>query len=113
MQMLHAESHKKRQEFVAWEQSDKQMKDSYGRHITAYQLWWDHIYQPQQLQKDPELQHLPAFPIRAAKATMFLAYESTQPKVCCPPSLLLLTSSDLVNCSTNLGAQLKPCRTRH
>jgi hypothetical protein len=112
MQMLHAESHKKWQEFVAREQNNKQMKDSYGRHIMAYQLWWDHIYQLQQLQKDPELQCLPAFPITAAKAIMFLAYESTWPKVRRLPSLLLLTSSDLFNCSVNLGARLKPCRTR-
>jgi hypothetical protein len=49
MRMLHAKSHKKWQEFVAREQNDKQTKDSYGRHIMAYQLWWDHVYQPQQL----------------------------------------------------------------
>lgn len=113
MQMLHAELHKKWQEFVTQEQSNKQTKDSCGRHITAYQLWWDHIYQLQELQKDLELQHLPAFLITAVKATMFLAYESMWPKVCCLPSLLLLVSSDLFNCSANLGTQLKSksCQT--
>jgi hypothetical protein len=109
--MLHVESHKKRQEFVAREQSDKQTKDSYGRHIIAYQLWWDHTYQPSLLQQDPGLQRLPAFPITAAKATMFLAYESTRAKVF-HPSLLFL-SADHDNCSGNLGTQIKSFQTQH
>jgi hypothetical protein len=79
--MLHADSHKKRQEYVAREQNDKGTKDSYSRHIQAYQLWWDHIYQPSLLLSDPSRRRLPAFPITAAKAMMFLDYESARPKV--------------------------------
>lgn len=79
--MLHMESHKKRQEYVAQEQNDKGTKDSYARHIAAYQLWWDHTYQPPLLHSDTSRERLPAFPITAGKAMMFLDYESTRPKV--------------------------------
>lgn len=86
--MLQADSHEKRKVYVSREQDDKATKDNYGRHIRAYQLWWDQIYQPAVIVSDPTRDVIPAFPVTAAKAIMFLDYEASRPKV---GSLALIT----------------------
>lgn len=80
--MLQADSHAKRKEYITREQEDKGTKTSYGRHIKAYQAWWESTHQPSVIAKDPSRDALPAFPITAAKAIMFLDYEASRPKVC-------------------------------
>jgi hypothetical protein len=65
------------------EQSDKSTMISYARHVNAYTTWWD-TYQASVLNKDPGQVAIPAFPITAAKATMFLEYTSTRLKVSVP-----------------------------
>ncbi|KAH9178185.1 hypothetical protein EDB89DRAFT_1151160 [Lactarius sanguifluus] len=61
------------------EQSDKTTAATYRRHVNAYAMWWD-AYQASILLGDPTQVAIPAFPITAAKATMFLEYTSTRPK---------------------------------
>ncbi|KAN0134511.1 hypothetical protein V8E53_007657 [Lactarius tabidus] len=61
------------------EQSDKSTATSYARHVDAYATWWE-TYQAGVLDKDPGQIAIPAFPITATKATMFLEYTSTRPK---------------------------------
>ena len=65
------------------EQSDKSTSTSYARHIKAYVAWWD-AYQASVVAEDPDKVAIPAFPITAAKATMFMEYTSTRPKVSTP-----------------------------
>ncbi|KAF5367837.1 hypothetical protein D9615_010577 [Tricholomella constricta] len=78
--LLHAEAHQKRKEYAVREQEDKGTKASYGRHVSAYQLWWDTVYQPCVVTADPTREVLPSFPITAAKVMMYLDYEATRPK---------------------------------
>ena len=65
---------------AAKEQSDKSTTGTYGRHIKAYIEWWD-IFQMDVVKADPAKATIPALPITAAKATMFLNYTSTRAKV--------------------------------
>jgi hypothetical protein len=62
------------------EQSDKLTTASYERHINSYAMWWD-TYQASVVNVDLTQVRIPAFPVTAAKATMFLEYTSTCPKV--------------------------------
>ncbi|KIM72281.1 hypothetical protein PILCRDRAFT_16275 [Piloderma croceum F 1598] len=57
------------------EQSDKSTMASYKRHINSYTTWWD-MYQAGVVNVDPTQVRIPAFPVMAAKATMFLEYTS-------------------------------------
>ena len=65
------------------EQSDKSTTASYERHVNAYTVWWD-MYQAGIINEDPTQVAIPAFPVTPAKATMFLEYTSTRPKVRAP-----------------------------
>jgi hypothetical protein len=62
------------------EQSDKSTMPSYERHVSSYVTWWD-AYQVKVVDADPTQVMIPAIPVTAAKATMFLEYTSTRPKV--------------------------------
>jgi len=62
------------------EQSDKTTTSSYERHIKAYTEWWSG-YQADVFKTNPTHVAIPAFPVTPAKATMFLEYTSTHPKV--------------------------------
>lgn len=80
---LEAASQAVRLRIAQKEQSDKSTMASYARHIDAYTAWWA-AYQKGILEEDPAQVSIPAFPITAAKATMFLEYTSTRPKVSTP-----------------------------
>jgi hypothetical protein len=62
------------------EQSDKSTPGTYERHINSYLNWWE-SYQAAEINGDLTKTAIPAFPITAAKATMFLDYTSTHAKV--------------------------------
>jgi hypothetical protein len=62
------------------EQSDKSTTETYGRHMKHYIVWWG-LFQSEVVKADPTKASIPALPITAAKATMFLDYTSTRPKV--------------------------------
>ena len=85
-QMQHSVSHLEvasqavRLRIAEQEQSDKSTTASYERHINSYVTWWD-TYQAGVVNVDPTQVRIPAFPVTAAKATMFLEYTSTRPKV--------------------------------
>jgi hypothetical protein len=85
-QMQHSVSHLEaasqavRLRIAEQEQSDKSTTASYERHINSYATWWD-TYQADVVNMDPTQVRIPAFPVTAAKATMFLEYTSTRPKV--------------------------------
>jgi hypothetical protein len=53
---------------------------TYERHINHYVDWWT-SYQAAEINGDSTKTVIPAFPIMAAKATMFLDYTSTSAKV--------------------------------
>lgn len=73
--LIESDSQLVRQKKVAQEQDDKQTKPSYARHIKNYEAWWN-----QSLHWTSR--NVPAFPITAAKATLFLDYETMRPQVC-------------------------------
>jgi hypothetical protein len=77
---LEAASQAVRHRITAKEQSDKSTTASYERHINNYVAWWA-VYQSSLVNADPSQIPIPAFPVTAAKATMFLEYTSTRPKV--------------------------------
>lgn len=74
------------------EQSDKSTPATYQRHIDSYITWWDG-YQAAEISGDCTKTAIPAFPITAAKATMFLDYTSTRAKVQCFTNLYLFRVS--------------------
>ncbi|KAG5641029.1 hypothetical protein DXG03_006361 [Asterophora parasitica] len=78
--MLQADAHDKQRAYTAKEQEDKGTKVAYLRHVRAYQMWWDDVYQPHTVSDDPSRAALLAFPITAAKVMMFLDYEVSCPK---------------------------------
>lgn len=78
--LLEAASQAVRLRIAQKEQSDKSTMASYARHVDAYTAWWA-TYQNSILEEYPNQVSIPAFPITAAKATMFLEYTSTRPKV--------------------------------
>jgi hypothetical protein len=83
---LEAASQAVRLRIAGQEQSDKSTTGSYERHINSYVTWWD-TYQARVVNANPTQVAIPAFPVTAAKATMFLEYTRTRPKVPHPPFL--------------------------
>ena len=85
-QMQHLVSHLEAASQAVWlqiakqEQSDKLTMAAYERHINSYTTWWD-TYQVGVVNVDPTQVRIPAFPVTAVKATMFLEYTSTCLKV--------------------------------
>lgn len=77
---LEAASQAVRLRLATKEQSDKSTPATYQRHIDNYVTWWDG-YQAAEISGDSTKTAIPAFPITAAKATMFLDYTSTRVKV--------------------------------
>jgi hypothetical protein len=77
---LDAASHAVRLKQVALEQRDKQTARTYSLAVSSYEKWWGQ-YQMQLHAEDPQWTTIPAFPITAAKAVMFLEYETSRPKV--------------------------------
>ncbi|KAJ6629729.1 hypothetical protein B0H10DRAFT_2208694 [Mycena sp. CBHHK59/15] len=76
---LEAESQALRQAIAAEEQADKETKDTYARHVTNYQVWWD-ASQQEKVRGNASLVAIPAFPIIASKVALFLQYETTRPQ---------------------------------
>lgn len=77
---LEAETQALRQTLVAQEQSDKQTKPTYARHVTNYQTWWEQSQHAKQAE-DATWTAVPAFPITVVKVALFLHYETTRPQV--------------------------------
>ncbi|KAF8263254.1 hypothetical protein EI94DRAFT_1807551 [Lactarius quietus] len=76
---LEAASQAVRLRIALREQSNKSTTLAYERHVKAYAEWWSG-YQAEVLKMNPTQVAIPAFPVTAAKATMFLEYTSTRPK---------------------------------
>jgi len=90
---LEAASQAVRLRIAGREQSDKSTTVSYERHINSYVTWWD-TYQASVVGANPTHVAIAAFPVMAVKATMFLEYTSTRPKVGSPPSSLCCDFSE-------------------
>jgi len=83
LKKLNAASHAVRLRQVALKQHDKQTARTYSLAVSSYEKWWGQ-YQIQLHAEDPQWTTIPAFPITAAKAVMFLEYETSRPKVNSP-----------------------------
>jgi hypothetical protein len=77
---LEAASQAVRLRLATKEQSDKSTPATYRRHVDSYVAWWD-AFQAAEITGDSAKTAIPALPITAAKATMFLDYTSTRAKV--------------------------------
>jgi len=77
---LEADSHAARLAHAKREQSDKSTAGTYKRHVDRYEKWWIR-YQAEQSTSIEGWTIIPAFPITAAKVSMFLGHESTREKV--------------------------------
>ena len=79
---LDAASHAVRLRASAEERADKGTSDAYARRVRDYTAWWD-VYQCQLRDEDATgtWTMIPAFPVTAAKAAMFLDHEVTREKV--------------------------------
>ena len=71
---IEAALHEARIRRAAAERSDKGTGVAYARHVRNYGKWWDG-YQASRLKEDPSWSQIPAFPITAAKAALFLDHE--------------------------------------
>ena len=80
---LEADSHAARLAHAKQEQSDKSTAGTYKRHVDRYEKWWIR-YQAEQSASIKGWTPIPAFPITAAKVSMFLGHESTREKVRIP-----------------------------
>jgi len=89
---LEAASQAVRLRVATEERSDKSTPATYERHVNSYINWWE-CYQAAEVNSDPKKTAIPAFPITAAKVTMFLDYTSTRPKVSVAPIHLYLSCS--------------------
>ncbi|GBE89073.1 hypothetical protein SCP_1500760 [Sparassis crispa] len=76
---LEAASHEVRMDIAKRSQSDRGTGISYERHVRNYFSWWA-TFQLQETAKVSGCIAIPAELITAAKAVMFLQYESTHPK---------------------------------
>ncbi|KAJ7635953.1 hypothetical protein DFH06DRAFT_1139033 [Mycena polygramma] len=79
MDALEARSHLIRQTIAAEEQSDKETGATYARQVQNYEAWWI-LSQALLLRDGPAHVSIPAFPITAAKVTVYLEYETTCPQ---------------------------------
>ena len=93
--VIEAESQAARMAHAEQEQRDKATAKTYARHVTKYQDWWKRD-QEQRMKTTPGWTEIPALPITAAKAALFLDYEAKREKVCLPSpsSLLWLLSTE-------------------
>lgn len=78
--LLEADSHAARLVRANNEQNDKSTGKTYQRHVDRFERWWT-TYQADQTIKTPGRTSIPAFPITAAKVSMFLEYECNREKV--------------------------------
>jgi len=101
---LEAASQAVRLRIASKEQSDKSTAASYERHVNSYTVWWD-AYQATVVGADPTQVAIPAIPVTAAKATMFLEYTSTRPKVSCVAYSYLHNVFDVPFISASTEAQ--------
>lgn len=77
---LEIDSHAVRMKTAKLEDGDKQTSPVYARAVASYEKWWA-AYQLQLRAADPSYTAIPAFPVTAAKAVMFLDYGTMRPKV--------------------------------
>lgn len=76
---LEADSQAARLAHAKRERGDKSTASTYKRHVDRYEKWWM-SYQAGKASAIPGWTTIPAFPITAAKASMYLGYESTREK---------------------------------
>jgi hypothetical protein len=81
--MLDETSHQVRMRTTARERSDKGTADAYSRRVCDYVTWWD-SYQRECCEHDLTWTVVPAFPVTAVKAALFIDYETTRKKVSLP-----------------------------
>jgi hypothetical protein len=91
---LEADSHATRLVQMRKEQNDKSTGTTYGRHVNRYERWWVQ-YQARQTASIAGWTPIPAFPITAAKVSMFLEYEANREKVPRPLFYPLLIDNTL------------------
>lgn len=77
---LNAASHDIRLRLAVDERADKGTNGAYARHVRNYTLYWDR-HQCEMVAQDPTWTPVPAMPITAAKALIFLNQERTREKV--------------------------------
>lgn len=77
---LETESHALRLARASKEQNDKSTGKTYMRHVNRYVRWWE-AYQESQCEDTPSRTPIPAFPITASRAAVYLEYESSREKV--------------------------------
>ncbi|KAH0832250.1 hypothetical protein J3R83DRAFT_13225 [Lanmaoa asiatica] len=77
--LLKQETHEARLRLGEKEMEGKGTAKSYPRQVHNYQTWFD-AAQAHVVKKDPTRVVIPAFPITATKAAMFLQHESTHEK---------------------------------
>jgi hypothetical protein len=82
--MLEHESHELRLRIGEKELEGKGTAKSYPRQVQNYQLWFD-TDQVRIAAEDSTRTPIPAFPVTAAKVSMFLHHESTCEKVSLDP----------------------------
>jgi hypothetical protein len=83
--VLNETSHQARMRTTARERSDKGTADAYSRRVRDYVTWWD-SYQRECCEHDRTWTVVPAFPVTAVKAALFIDYETTREKVSLPAS---------------------------
>jgi hypothetical protein len=79
--MLEQESHELRLRIGEQELEGKGTAKSYPRQVQNYQLWFD-ADQVRTAAEDSTRVPIPAFPVTAAKVSMFLHHETTREKAC-------------------------------
>ncbi|KAG1877388.1 hypothetical protein F4604DRAFT_1680065 [Suillus subluteus] len=77
---LDATSHGIRMQISAEERSDKGTADAYSRRVRDYVMWWDQ-YQHECSEQEECWTVVPAFPVTATKAALFVNHERTREKV--------------------------------
>jgi len=78
--VLDETAHQVRMQTTAQERADKGTADAYSRRVRDYVMWWD-SYQQHCHEHDPVWTVVPAFPVTAVKAALFVNSETMREKV--------------------------------
>jgi hypothetical protein len=100
--ILEVESHAIQLKQVKKVQGEKGTGDAYGWRISHHETWWTQ-QQAQRHEVDTAWVMIPAFPVTATKAALFLEYERTQEKVCAR-SPVLVAPPNLTNTQKKAGS---------
>jgi len=83
LSVLEAESHQHRMAIQDSITSGKGTEVAYARHVKNYEDWWLRDQNRRMSEAGATWKEIPAHPITAAKAALFLHYEMMRPKVSC------------------------------